>query len=127
MDFSSSTWIEGLVTDLLVTRQITRELIIEKLLSLVDLPLVEPLQAIGERSELQYRQAALDRLGGGDVKSRPESLPKMMSPRSARREHKTTPAHNKEAVGLAEQQTELRNRRSLAVLSQTYDFSRWDT
>jgi hypothetical protein len=40
-----------------MTRQITRELIIEKLLSLIDLPVIEHLLLIDERNDIEYCQA----------------------------------------------------------------------
>ncbi len=43
--------------ELLITRQITRELIIEKLLSLIDLPIIEHLLLIDERNDIEYCEA----------------------------------------------------------------------
>ena len=46
-----------LAQELLSTRQITRELIIEKLLSLIDLPIIEHLLLIDERNDIEYCEA----------------------------------------------------------------------
>lgn len=43
--------------ELLLTRQITRELIIEKLLSLIDMPIIEHLLAIDEQNDIEYCEA----------------------------------------------------------------------
>lgn len=40
-----------------MTRQITRELIIEKLLSLIDLPIIEHLLTIDEKHDIEYCEA----------------------------------------------------------------------
>lgn len=42
---------------MLITRQITRELIIEKLLSLIDLPIIEHLLTIDEQNDIEYCEA----------------------------------------------------------------------
>ena len=44
-----------------MTRQITHELIIEKLLSLIDLPIIEYLLMIDEKHDVEYSEA-LERL-----------------------------------------------------------------
>jgi hypothetical protein len=49
--------LDKLAQELLMTRQITRELIIEKLLSLIDLPVIEHLLLIDERNDIEYCQA----------------------------------------------------------------------
>lgn len=54
-DIKSGKYSENkLAQDLLVTRQITRELIIEKLLSLIDLPIIEHLLMIDQKNDAEY-------------------------------------------------------------------------
>lgn len=58
-DGSSTANINKPVTaaqDLLLIRQITRELVIEKLLSLIDLPVIEQLLVIDECNDIDYRE-----------------------------------------------------------------------
>ena len=50
-------YVDKLAQELLSTRQITRELIIEKLLSLIDLPIIEHLLLIDERNDIEYCEA----------------------------------------------------------------------
>ncbi|CAF0712157.1 unnamed protein product [Brachionus calyciflorus] len=55
--FENKSLSQKLAHELLLTRTITRELIIEKLLSLIDLPIIEHLLTIDEHNDIEYCEA----------------------------------------------------------------------
>ena len=122
-----------------MTRQITRELIIEKLLSLIDLPVIEHLLLIDERNDIEYCEALqrfdslLNSAGlstpkaGGIRNSTSDSSIKLLQYES------NLPALSSIARDKTSKIDKLLSksslnivRRSLSILTQTFDVSKCD-
>lgn len=114
-----------------MTRQITRELIIEKLLSLIDLPIIEHLLTIDEKHDVVYCEALEHfetvihnmsnlKLSSGCEKVKPDAE-RAVNPAPGNgnsNDHATGSFVPKSCLNLVQQ--------SFAILGQTYDFTKSD-
>lgn len=119
--------------ELLLTRQITREIVIERLLSIIDLPVIEQLLVIDESNDIDYRdlmeridskltdntsdndtENIFPRGAGSSSKSRASSSQRKQSPDSGL-DSPASPAIASYA------------QKSLAILSQTHELANCDT
>lgn len=120
--------------ELLLTRQITREIVIERLLSIIDLPVIEQLLVIDESNDIDYRDL-MERIdskltdntsdndnenifyqsgGSSSSKSRASSSQRKQSPDSGL-DSPASPAIDSYA------------QKSLAILSQIHELAKCDT
>jgi len=123
--------------ELLLTRQITREIVIERLLSIIDLPVIEQLLVIDESNDIDYK----DLMGRIECKLGDE-MTKFNVPCVDENQHIFQKQSSKSRSNSSSQRKKSPDsgldspasppaisyaHRSLAILSQTHEMSKCDT